>query len=65
MDRQSLIQKFKEILQLETDRNELLKDSGWAAFAISDSIVFEHAVDSFMAFLNVAIIKESNAGWMR
>ena len=65
MDRNRLIRKFKDILALETYRNEQLKDSQWAAFAISENIVFKQALDTFMDLLNKAIIEEVSTGWMK
>ena len=40
---------FKEILDREKQRNELLKDSAYAAFALSDESVIEEAQKAYHA----------------
>ena len=40
---------FKDILDREKQRNELLKDSAYAAFALSDESVVEEAQKAYHA----------------
>tara|TARA_R100000656_G_C3928027_1_gene124212 strand:- start:196 stop:399 length:204 start_codon:yes stop_codon:yes gene_type:complete len=55
-----LSKRFKEILQLETERNDILLDSNLRGFAFSEDKIFEQSIDIFMAELNNAVIDDFN-----
>tara|TARA_R110002051_G_scaffold237747_2_gene298581 strand:- start:207 stop:395 length:189 start_codon:yes stop_codon:yes gene_type:complete len=45
---QNLNSLFRELMDRELERNEMLKDIGYEGFALSDEEVFKHGVDVFI-----------------
>lgn len=50
--------KFKEILLLEIERNNILKESQFSHFALSDQIVYEQAEQTYLDKLNIAVARD-------
>ena len=50
--------KFKEILLLEIERNDILKASQFSHFALSDQIVYEQAEQTYLDKLNIAVARD-------
>ena len=54
--------KFLEILSLEIERNDILKESEFSFFALSDEKVYEQAEQTFIEQLNAALFMDTNEG---
>ena len=52
--------KFLEILQLEIERNDILKASEFSHFALSDKQVYDQAEQTYIDKLHIALGKDLN-----
>jgi len=66
LDIRNLLYKFKEILRIETERNEMIANSTYGDFSVSSDTVFEFAVDRLLTLTNDAVIEDLNStSWGR
>ena len=59
-----LLQQFKVILKIETERNQMIANSTFGDFAVSSDTVFEFAVDRFLSVTSDTLIHELDASFM-
>jgi len=64
LDIRNLLYKFKEILRIETERNEMIANSTYGDFSVSSDTVFEFAVDRFLTATSDTLISQLDSSFM-
>tara|TARA_R100001530_G_C4275191_1_gene144109 strand:- start:562 stop:744 length:183 start_codon:yes stop_codon:yes gene_type:complete len=57
-----LLQQLKEVMDREVERNEMLKDAGYAEFALGDDAIAEVALEAADAKVASEMDKVINGG---
>ena len=64
LDIKQLLLKFKIILKIETERNEVIANSTYGDFSVSSDTVFEFAVDRFLTTTSDTLINQLDSSFM-